>query len=110
MKKLMIAAALAASMTLAACGAGGPEIATISAVSLGAFDVSLYGWDAAVNAHKLTPGSPTAIRIARDGRVALTGFQLAHTARQTAAPDPALDVLYDKVVAHAEQTFARLEG
>jgi hypothetical protein len=110
MKKIVMAFALAATMAVAACGAGGPEIATVSAVSLGGFDVSLYGWDAAMNAGKLAPGSPTAVRIARDGRVALSGFELGHVARQAAAPDPALDALYAKVTAHAEATFARLEG
>jgi hypothetical protein len=109
MKKIVLALALA--LSLEACpGAGGPQVATVSAVTLGAFDLSLYGWDARMDADKLKPGSAAALRIARDGRAVLGGYQLAHIARQAAAPDPALDALYDKVVAHAKATFARLEG
>jgi hypothetical protein len=109
MTKLHLAFLVAASMVVAACGGAGTEIATVSAASLGAFDVSLYGWDALINAGKVTPGSPQAARIAKDGRAALAGFELAHVARQTAAPDPAIDALYEKVVAHADATFSRLD-
>jgi hypothetical protein len=107
MKKIVLALLLA--LPLEACPGSGPEIATASAVTLGAFDVSLYGWDALVDSGKIVPGSKSALRIAKDGRLTLSGFEFAHIARQTAAPDPALDALYDKVTAHAEQTFNKLD-
>jgi hypothetical protein len=110
MRRTLLALLAPVSLMLAACGGATTGVSTASAVSLGGFDVTLYGWEAWLNAGKLTPGSEKAKGYAKHGRELLAGIQFAHIARQVGVPNPALDELYDKVVAHAEAVIARLEG